>query len=1042
MSNKIIEVLKYNVLLLILIIFLLFDIQILYSQTSKCLSCHRDSTLTIQKDHKTISLYVNPTKYKASVHGENELDCTDCHSDLADTKFPHTRTPKPVVCTDCHDDVGSELQKGPHGSWTKTPGFPSKGCVYCHGNHYILSPDNPNAPTNVGNSYNLCGKCHSKQLTVVERSVHGVMKAGKPLVGCTNCHTGHNVSKPNTENKEIMVCAKCHSSEVSNESKSVHARAALKGNLLAPTCITCHTFHNIQSRTNPNSPISTMNIPFLCGRCHHEGSKVSLKYNIPQKQILKNYSLSIHGQGLFKMGLKVTAVCTSCHNAHLILDYNNPESSINPLNVAKTCSKCHSRIEKVHVKVIEGKLWEKAPHEIPACTDCHPPHKIRLTPINLKGVSNKECFRCHSNKKLTMDKDGKTISLYIDKKAYDSSTHVKITCAQCHTQVKSILKRPCDAITKPVDCSICHADVVAQYKTSIHGKLAEQNNPDAPKCITCHNPHKTQSHLLPSSPTFATKIPKLCGQCHSAGKPAAKMVGGNQHIVKSYINSVHGKGLLESGLVVAAKCTDCHTAHHQLSPKDPESSVNPKNLANTCGKCHKGIEDKFKMSIHWPGNVITKKKLPVCETCHSSHNISRINIKGFRTKLMYKCGNCHKEQAKTYFETVHGQVSRLGEERAAKCWDCHGTHRILPPDNPLSTLSYNNELKTCGKCHQGVHREFAGYLTHATHHNRAKYPYLFYSFWFMTILLVGTLSFFIIHNTLWLRRLWQTREQWRVYKNSKPEKYFMRFSKTSRIMHLIMLLSFFTLAITGMTLKFSYTDWAVFISNFLGGFRVTEVLHRIAAVTLIGVFIFHLRQVARMKKQTGKSWLAFIFGEDSLMFNLKDVKQFMEHIKWYFGKGEKPKFGRFSYWEKFDYFAVFWGVFIIGGTGLLLWFPVFFTYFLPGWIINVATIIHSDEALLAVGFIFTIHFFNTHFRPDKFPLDPVIFSGRVSLEELKHDKPLEYERFVKNKDFESKMKGPISKENQRWIRIFGFTALGIGLALIVLIIYAMIFVYR
>ena len=286
---------KIPLFILITIIFLLFDNQILYSQTSKCLSCHSDSTLIIHKDHKTISLYVNPAKFKASVH--NGLDCTDCHADLADTKYPHTKNPKPVVCADCHDEIGSELQKGPHGSWAITSGFPSKGCVYCHGNHYILPPGNPDAPTNVSNSYNLCGKCHSKQLTVVEQSVHGVMKGGKPLVGCTSCHTGHNVSKPNTENKEIKVCAKCHSSEVSKESKSVHARAALKGNLLAPSCITCHGYHNIQSRTNPNSPISTMNIPFLCGRCHHEGSKVSLKYNIPQKQILKNYSLSIHGQG-------------------------------------------------------------------------------------------------------------------------------------------------------------------------------------------------------------------------------------------------------------------------------------------------------------------------------------------------------------------------------------------------------------------------------------------------------------------------------------------------------------------------------------------------------------------------------------------------------------------------------------------------------------------------------------------------------------------------------------------------------------------------
>lgn len=1006
-----------------------------------CLGCHSDSSLTEVRKGRKRSLFVDYRKtLSKSVH--SGLACVDCHADLEGTDFPHTKHPKPVKCADCHNDEARQLKKGPHSRWTRTRGSPSKGCIFCHGHHKVLHPDSSAAPTNTANSYKLCGRCHQKQVTEVKQSVHGARKGKKPDAGCTDCHLGHNVSKPSTERKELKVCAKCHPKEVSRQSRSVHARAALKGDPLAPSCITCHGHHKIKSHNNPNSPTATMNIPILCGRCHHEGTQVSLDRNIPQKQILKNYSMSIHGQGLFKMGLKVTAICTSCHNSHLILDFNNPDSSINPKNVAKTCTRCHSRIEKVHVKVIEGKLWEKAPHEIPACIDCHPPHKIRRTPSNLKDVTNKTCLRCHSNKKLTMKKNGKTISIYTDGAAYNASTHTKITCAQCHTQVKSILKRPCAAITKQVDCSICHANVVAQYKTSIHGKLAAKGNPNAPRCITCHNPHKTQSHRLPTSPTFATNIPKLCGRCHAAGKSAAKMIGGNRHIVESYINSVHGKGLLESGLVVVAKCTDCHTAHHQLSPKDPDSSVNPKHLADTCGKCHMGIEEKFRGSIHWPGNARTKKKLPTCESCHSSHNISRITLKGFRTKIMYKCGKCHQEEAKSYFKTVHGQASRLGEEQAAKCYDCHGTHNILPPDRPRSTLSYRNVIKTCGKCHRGVHREFAGYLTHATHHNRKKYPYLFYTFWFMTILLVGTLTFFLIHTMLWLWRLWQTREEWRVYKHAKHEKYYLRFPKNYRVMHLFMFLSFFTLAITGMTLKFSYTKWAVFISHFLGGFGVTGVLHRIAAVILLGVFAYHLRQIVRMKRQSGKSWLAFIFGKDSMMFNLNDVKQFWQHMKWYVGRGEKPKFGRFSYWEKFDYFAVFWGVFVIGGTGMLLWFPVLFTYVVPGWVINVATIIHSDEALLAVGFIFTIHFFNTHFRPDKFPMDPVIFTGRVPLEELKHDKPLEYEEFMASEDHESRLVGPVSKVKERWLRVFGLTALGIGLTLIGLILYAMIIAYR
>jgi hypothetical protein len=129
-------------------------------------------------------------------------------------------------------------------------------------------------------------------------------------------------------------------------------------------------------------------------------------------------------------------------------------------------------------------------------------------------------------------------------------------------------------------------------------------------------------------------------------------------------------------------------------------------------------------------------------------------------------------------------------------------------------------------------------------------------------------------------------------------------------------------------------------------------------------------------------------------------------------------------------------------SGLILWFPEFFTNFMPGWAINVATIIHSDEALLAVGFIFTIHFFNTHFRPEKFPMDPVIFTGRVPLDEFKLDRPREYRELVESGKLEERLVDPPSPDMLRIWRIFGFTALAIGLTLIALIIYAAIYAYR
>jgi cytochrome b subunit of formate dehydrogenase len=176
--------------------------------------------------------------------------------------------------------------------------------------------------------------------------------------------------------------------------------------------------------------------------------------------------------------------------------------------------------------------------------------------------------------------------------------------------------------------------------------------------------------------------------------------------------------------------------------------------------------------------------------------------------------------------------------------------------------------------------------------------------------------------------------------------------------------------------------------------------------------------------------------------NRADLSEAWGTLKWFVGIGPRPKYGRWTYWEKFDYFAVFWGVAIIGATGLMLWFPEFFTRFLPGWVINVATIVHSDEALLASAFIFTVHFFNTHFRPDKFPMDTVIFTGRMTVEELKEDRPREYSELMKSRQLKRHLVQPLPEPIVRGMRVFGTVALIIGLSLILLIIYAEIFGYR
>ena len=325
-----------------------------------------------------------------------------------------------------------------------------------------------------------------------------------------------------------------------------------------------------------------------------------------------------------------------------------------------------------------------------------------------------------------------------------------------------------------------------------------------------------------------------------------------------------------------------------------------------------------------------------------------------------------------------------------------------------------------------------------------RYPVLYYTYWAMTALLIGVFTFFGLHTLMWLPRSFKMmREHRKLHKEEETRYFIRRFTSAQRWTHLFVIISFLSLAFTGMMLKFSGVAWAQFAANLLGGAKNAGVIHRTAAVITFGYFTFHLISLARFKHRRRLTLIQLIFGKDSLMFNKKDVKDFFGTIKWFWGRGPRPNYGRWTYWEKFDYLAVFWGVAIIGLSGLMLWFPEFFTKFVPGWAINVATIIHSDEALLAVGFIFTIHFFNTHLRPEAFPMDTAIFTGVAPFRDYKHDRSEALESLkASGKLRKQVVTMRISRRRAIAVRVFGYTALGIGLLLIGLIIYSVLFGYK
>jgi len=895
-----------------------------------------------------------------------------------------------------------------------------------------------------------CVMCHEPGPRVARRGPDTAPPFGaaalraSPHAGlaCAACHADlANVQEfPHAEKLAPVDCGTCHAAEHAEYRESIHGQAAARAERLAPSCKECHGTHDVLRTRDPGAPTSMVNVPQLCGRCHHEGSPVQAKYHIPQDSILANYSESIHGEGLYRKGLTVTAVCTSCHTAHHVLPHTDPRSSIARANVARTCTQCHSRIEAVHRKIIRGELWEKQSHVIPACVDCHQPHRLRKV-FYTQGMADRDCLSCHGRKDLVA-KDGD--SMYVDHGQLGDSRHARIACAQCHTGVTASEMRPCRTVIPKVDCSVCHAEVVDTYRSSTHGQLAAKGSPDAPRCADCHGTHGIQGRLQTDSPTFSRNVPALCGRCHRTGEKAAVRYRGPEHeIVESYVESIHGKGLLESGLTVTATCVDCHTAHGELPHEDPASSVNRDHVATTCAKCHRGIYDLFVTSIHSTAQAKPNHEpLPTCSDCHSAHTIARTDRPDFRLEIMSQCGRCHTELATTYFDTYHGKVSKLGYLKTAKCYDCHGAHDILPAWDPRSHLSRQNIVQTCARCHPGSNRRFAGYLTHATHHDPRNYPALFWAFWGMTTLLVVTFLIAGLHTIAWLPRSLRYRRELRRSHALESPMHVRRFPKLYRNLHIMVIVSFLSLALTGMTLKFSYAPWARVLSRLLGGFEAAGFIHRVAAVVTFAYFAIHLVDLFRRKAASGQSWVKFITGPNGMMFGLQDLREFWGSLMWFLGRGPRPDYGRWTYWEKFDYFAVFWGVAVIGASGLLLWFPEVFTHVVPGWFLNVATVVHSDEALLAVGFIFTIHFFNTHFRPEKFPMDPVIFTGTLPLEEFKQDRPAEYEALAASGELEARLEPKPDARTVRAWKIFGAVALGTGIALILLIIYAAIFSYR
>ena len=681
---------------------------------------------------------------------------------------------------------------------------------------------------------------------------------------------------------------------------------------------------------------------------------------------------------------------------------------------------------------------------------------LLLVPSSLlPAQSNEDCLGCHSDPGMTMKKQGREVPLFVDKDVLRHSAHESLSCVDCH-QGFNPADIPHAKPIKPVACQTCHE--IAGYDGSIHGQalngagcvnchgkhnILAPANPDswvhpghivstcgkchknederysmskhgtalaagargAPSCVACHGSHTIVPVSDPESVVYRTKEPAICLRCHLDNPLVRREVGISAGFIADYKESIHGVALA-SGNVKAPSCSNCHGAHDMALGSNQNSLVSKFKVPDTCGKCHPEIVKVFYESIHGAALHAGNQGAPNCTDCHGEHQIfapidprSRVSGKNVSARV---CAVCHSSVALTqkyglaserfgsFEDSYHGLASKEGSILVANCASCHGYHNIKPSSDPTSTINKANLPTTCGKCHQGANENFTKGAVHLVI-APATEPILYWIKMFYIALIVVTIGGMLAHNALDFvhkaRRRFALRRGLTAAEHFSPTRY-LRMTLNERIQHACLAVSFIVLVITGFALKFPNAWWVVPIQQWNGSlFAVRGLLHRIAGVVMIAVSLYHLYYITVTVR--GRRLIG------DLLPKLLDVREFLGMAKYYLGLSrEKPKFGRFSYIEKAEYWALIWGVLVMGGTGIILWFNNYFIglFTLLGW--NIAEAIHYYEAWLATLAIIVWHFYFVIFNPDAYPLNTACINGMLTEEEMAEEHPRELEEIL------------------------------------------------
>lgn len=617
---------------------------------------------------------------------------------------------------------------------------------------------------------------------------------------------------------------------------------------------------------------------------------------------------------------------------------------------------------------------------------------ILLTAVRANASEDAQCYICHGDPNISKTlPDGTVKSLYVVQSVFEASVHRENGCTSCHSDIKELPHEPGLA---RVNCGTCHAEEEA-YEKSFHGQALKGGGKDVSGCMDCHGTHDIRSSKDPLASTNAKNLPATCGKCHADRALVKRNMISIIDPSESYLKSTHSAAILK-GNTKAASCANCHGTHDLLSAHDPASRVYHANIPSTCGQCHQKELAEFSKSIHGQALAAGIKDAPTCIDCHGEHDIeapteltSSVNPKQVTRST---CAHCHDDERvmerygivtsrqASYMDSYHGLASASGSEVVASCTSCHGVHDILPQSDPESSINLNNLPATCGKCHKDANPNFAVGAVHIMPTDAGQWALgivrLIY-IWLIVLIIGGM----IVHNTIMMGRHAATKFRTEL----KGENTYRRFTTGMTVGHMLLTLSFIALALSGFALRYPETWWARQLFHGEAGLAARGLVHRIASVVLVGVGVWNA--VFLVFTRAGRKELR------CLMLRLVDIKDVFLNLGYAVGLCKRPpRFDRYSYIEKCEYWGMWWGTILMAITGFCMWFVNMFLKFFPKIALDIVALIHFYEAWLAVLTIVVWHLYYMIFDPQTYPMNWSWITSRITLEDFKERHPLEYER--------------------------------------------------